>query len=215
MYIGRIVSVAMTGDGRLCAAYRVSSRSFPNRKAVVGARAVSIVPKEGHESDVLRNPYISYNCARVVCDGRVAVVTNGSQTDPVAEKMAMGMPARDALALSLLAMDYEKDDYSTPRVCAVADTRDGAGWLGVVRADGLDVRRMPLEPGKFFYVATYEENVPSETLGGAFEAGSAAEACRFMLGGGLFSQRTNPVTAVAAVASGEGFELATLDAVQG
>lgn len=215
MYIGRIVSVAMAADGRLCAAYRVSSRSFPNRKAVVGAKAISIVPKEGHESDVLKNPYISYNCARVMCDGAVAVVTNGSQTDPVAEKIGMGMPIRDALALSMLAMDFEKDDYSTPRICAVADKRDGSGWLGIVRKDGMDVRRMPLEAGQYFYVATYEENVVTTGLTGAFTAGSAEEACRFMLGGGVFAERTNPVTAVAAMARGEGFELATLDAAQG
>jgi IMP cyclohydrolase len=144
----------------------------------------------------------------------VAVVTNGSQTDPVAEKIAMGMPVRDALALSMLAMDFEKDDYSTPRICAVADRRDGSGWLGIVRKDGLDVRRMPLEPGKFFYVATYEENLVSAELTGAFTAGSAAEACQFMLNGGIFAERTNPVTAVAAMAAGDGFELATKDMPQ-
>ena len=77
------------------------------------------------------------------------------------------------------------------------------------------LRRMPLEAGQYFYVATYEENVVSSELTGAFTAGSAAEACGFMLGGGVFAERTNPVTAVAAMASGEGFELATLDAAQG
>ena len=30
MYVGRIVSVGKTKDGKLCAMYRVSSNSFPN-----------------------------------------------------------------------------------------------------------------------------------------------------------------------------------------
>jgi IMP cyclohydrolase len=199
----------------MCASYRVSSRSFPNRTAVVAQDKVSIVPKPGHETDVHKNPYIAYNCVRLVCDGQVAVVTNGSQTDPVAEKVAMGMPPRDALVLSLLSLDYEKDDYNTPRICAVADRRgDGAGWLGVVRDNGLSVRRMPLGAGKFFYVATYEENDVRDEQGGDYPAGNADEACAFILSSGVFAKRTNPVTAVAAVATDAAFELATQDATE-
>ncbi len=211
MYIGRIVSVAQTTDGRVCASYRVSSRSFPNRKAVVGEKAVSIVPKEGHEDDVRQNVYISYNCARVVSDHQVAVVTNGSQTDPVAEKIDMGMPIRDALALSLLALDFEKDSYHTPRICAVADRRDHSGWLAIVRHDGLEVSKMPLQAGRYFYVATYEENTLSPSQSGDYAATSAEDACDFLFSGGIFAGRTNPVTAVAAMAVEQGFELATKD----
>ncbi len=212
MYIGRIVSVALTSDGRLCGAYRVSSRSFPNRTAVIKPDAVSIIPKPGFESDVQRNPYIAYNCARVVCGGQVAVVTNGSQTDPIAEKMASGMSARDALVLSSLALDYEKDSYNTPRVSAVVDKRSNSGWLGIVRHDGLEVRQMPLTPGTFFYVATYEENTISTNFGGAYDAGNATAACDFILGKGVFAERENAVTAVAAMATSEGFELVAKDA---
>lgn len=213
MYIGRIVSVAMTADGRLCASYRVSSRSFPNRTAVVKPDMVSIVPKAGFETDVQKNPYIAYNCARIVCDGQVAVVTNGSQSDAIAEKMALGMAARDALAFTMLALDYEKDSYNTPRVSAVVDKRgSGSGWLGVVRHDGLEVRQMPLAPGRFFFVATYEENSPADSQSGAYDATSAEEACAFILGKGVFAERTNPVTAVAAMATAAGFGLAVKDA---
>ncbi len=212
MYIGRIVCVAITKDGNLTASYRVSSRSFPNRTAVVKENTVSIVPVEGHEADVQKNPYIAYNCVRIVCEGQVAVVTNGSQTDPIAEKMDAGMPARDALVLSTLALDYEKDDYNTPRVSAVVDRVTGSGWLGIVRHDGLEVRQMPLEAGRFFYVATYEENTVSDKLTGTYEAKNATEACEFILGKGVFADRTNPVTGVAAMANEDGFDLATKDA---
>ncbi len=213
MYIGRIVCIAMTADGRLCASYRVSSRSFPNRKSVIAESGdkISIIPKEGHEGDIHRNPYIAYNCVRLVQNGQVAIATNGSQTDPIAEKIAMGMPVRDALALSSLAMDYEKDDYNTPRVSAVADKRDGSGWLAVVREDGLDVRRMPLEAGKYFYVATYEENTVSPHQSGAYDGTSADDACDFVLGRGVFAEREKPITAAAAIAADSGFEIACKD----
>ena len=212
MYIGRIACVGMTTDGRLCASYRVSSRSFPNRTAVIGADKVSIIPKEGHEGDMLKNPYIAYNCVRLVCKWEVAVVTNGSQTDPIAEKIALGVPPRDAIVGVSLALDYEKDQYNTPRVSAVADKRDGTGWLGVVRDDGLEVREMPLEPGTFFYVATYEESSISEAQGGTYPANTATEACEFILGGGVFADREKPITAVAAMGADDGYELVVMDA---
>lgn len=211
MYIGRIVSVLQTADGRLGAAYRVSSRSFPNRTAVPGDAKVSIIPKAGHEADIQKNPYIAYNCVRIVCGEQVAVVTNGSQTDPIAEKMAQGLPARDALASVHLALDFEKDDYNTPRISAVVDKRDGSGWLATVREDGLEVRKMPLAPGRFFYVATYEENAIGATQGGETTADNAEAACDFVLGGGIFAERTNPVTGVAAIAQRNGFELCAKD----
>ncbi len=210
-YLGRIVAVAVTPSGRAAALYRVSSRSFPNRYANVSAdrKCVSIVPKPGHETDIAKNPYIAYNCARLVA-GK-AVLANGSQTDPVAEKIAMGMPVRDAVALSLLAMDYEKDDYSTPRIVAVADPAAKTGWLGSVRKNGLDVREFPLEPGKILHVSTYGHDVPMAERVSPFAAETAEAACRFILGEGVFANFTNPVTAVAAVAEGDGFALAAMD----
>lgn len=211
MYIGRIVMVGQTESGNLAGVYRVSSRSFPNRTAAVRDDKVSIIPKPGHEGDIHKNPYIAYNCVRLVCNGGAAVVTNGSHTDPIAEKIALGMPVRDALVISSLALDYEKDDYNTPRISAVADTRDGTGWLATVRDDGLEVRRVPLEPGRFFYVATYEENTICDEQSGTFSASDPADCCDFILGEGVFAERKNPVTAVAAVATGDGFALHAKD----
>lgn len=214
MYVGRIVCVARAMDGRLCAAYRVSSRSFPNRTALVHTDKVSIVPKPGHEADVQKNPYIAYNCVRLVADARVAVVTNGSQTDPIAEKIALGMPVRDALAVVSLTMDFEKDQYDTPRISAVVDCRDDSAWLGVIRRDGIEVRGIELPAGRYAYVATYEENTLARAHQGDFTPKSAQDACAFMLRGGIFKDRSNPVSAVAAFVSAHGFELAAQDATE-
>lgn len=212
MYVGRIVSVARTNDGRLCGAYRVSSRSFPNRSAVVGENKVSIVPKPGHGGDVMKNPYIAYNCVRIVRNGDVAVVTNGSQTDVIADKIENGMPVLDAVAMASLMLDYEKDAYNTPRISAVVDKSIGAGWLGVVRHDGLQVERIPLEFGRIYYIATYEENTVCGARCVEFNAGSAEEVCNFILGESVFAERTNPVTAVAAMAADYSFQLTAKDA---
>ena len=113
MYLGRIVAIGMTPAGKAAAMYRVSSRSFPNREAVLIGGQVAILPRAGFESDLRKNPYISYNCIRIA--GEWAVATNGSQTDPIVEKIAMGIPPRDAISLGLLAMDYEKDSLDRMR----------------------------------------------------------------------------------------------------
>ncbi len=215
MYVGRIVSVALTRDGRMCAMYRVSSRSFPERTTVLTHNRVSIVPKPGHEADIHKNPYIAYNCIRIVEDGNVAVVTNGGHTDPIAEKIQAGTSPRDALALTLLALDYEHDDYKTPRIAAVLDRRNGgAAWLGTVRHDGLEVCQMPNKPGHYHYVATYEENTIDNDYSGPFDVKTCADACDFILRGGVFAQRSNAVTAVAVMSDLGGFDLLSKDATE-
>jgi IMP cyclohydrolase len=210
MYVGRLVAVGRTPEGKAAAIYRVSSRSFPNRTAVRTERGVAIVPKPGFEGDVHKNPYIAYNCCRAA--GSTIVVTNGSQTDPIAEKIAAGTPARDALVGSLIALDYEKDSYNTPRIAAVIEAGAEAGWLGVVRHDGLNCRRFQIEPGRCFYVATYEHNDCREIYTETLAAATAEHACRAIIEAGVFGKMTHAVTGVAAVEGANGqFELATYE----
>ena len=207
MYLGRIVAIGMTADRRAAAMYRVSSRSFPNRQAVLNNGNIAIMPRPGFESDLAKNPYITYNCVRLA--GNWAVASNGSQTDPIVEKIAMGMPVRDAMALGLLAMDYEKDSLDTPRIVAAVDRTRPVGFLGIVRKDALIVREFELEPGKAYYLSTYEKNRPClHNVDDAFTAADAAAACSYVIGKGVFADFTHPVTAACAVASGDGFELA-------
>ena len=54
----------------------------------------------------------------------IAIISNGSQTNPIADKIAIGMNIRDAMAYSLITMDYEKDDYNTPRIAAAVTATD-------------------------------------------------------------------------------------------
>jgi IMP cyclohydrolase len=208
MYVGRIVAVGRTEEGRNAVMYRVSSRSFPNRRTVRTSRGLAVVPIEGHEKDIFKNPYIAYNAVRLA--GDAAVATNGSQTDPIAEKIASGMSIRDALVESLLVLDYEKDDFKTPRI-AVAVARGAAeGWAGIVRHDGLHVRSFRLLAGKAFYFATYEVSDPREQYVSDFRAASADDAARWIVSGGKFAEFDKPVCSAAALETADGFDLAGL-----
>lgn len=211
MYIGRIVAAGMTRSGKAAVGYRVSSRSFPNRTASLLDDKVSIIPRKGHESDLAKNPYIAYNCLRL--SGNIALVTNGSQTDPIIEKITMGMNLRDAFALPMLAMDYEKDSLDTPRVSAAVDAEKGIAMLGVVRKDAILVREFKLEPGKIFYLSTYEKNSPCpRNCDEAFDVANASELCEYVIAGGVFADFEKPVTAASALWTGNGYELAVKDA---
>ena len=150
MYVGRFLVVAPGFAG-----YRVSSRSFPNRKTVERDGAVTVLPTE--DAPPTDNPYVSYNCVQVVegvAGDDLAVVGNGSHVDPIAEKVERGYPARDALVLSLLALDFEKDDYDTPRIAAVVGAE--TAFVGTVRRDALLVEEVDAPT----LVATYEADSP-------------------------------------------------------
>jgi IMP cyclohydrolase len=123
--------------------------------------------------DLEKSPYISYNCIKLAKGA--AVVTNGSHTDPIMEKIAMGYPTRDALALSLLAMDYEKDSLNTPRIAAALS--DGRADLGIVTKDGINVSDFPLVENECLMVATYEKTVFSRLI---LEATSAQDVAKKM-----------------------------------
>jgi IMP cyclohydrolase len=212
MYVGRIVAVGKTMEDRLVAMYRVSSRSFPNRRAAIIGQTISIVPKEGFESDIYKNPYISYNCLRIT--DTFAIVGNGSHTDPIAEKLGSGMRMRDAMVSVLSGLDYEHDDYKTPRIAAIIDKRSRICALGTIRSDALLVKEINLDKGEINYVATYEHNYPDKLFRDTgFTISSSEEACEYILGKGAFADLERPVVAGCAIEEGASFSIAAKDTV--
>ena len=207
MYVGRIVAVGKNKVGANALMYRVSSRSFPNRQAINLDGKLAIVPRPGFESDVTKNPYIAYNALRLTDDW--AIATNGTHTDPITEKIGLGMPVRDSLAISMLALDYEKDDFNTPRVAAVVPRSGDTGWLAIVKKSGLIVEEVPLVPGQATYIATYEADHVRDTQVSDFDANTATEAASFSVSGGVFAGLEKPVTAAAALTNDTGFSLGT------
>lgn len=157
MYIGRFVILGKTNGGNWYLGYRVSSRSFPNRTIRTEEDHAVVIPTENAPpSD---NPYISYNCMRT--HQGVLVVSNGTHVDPIIDKVKIGYGLRDAMALSLLALDYEHDAYNTPRIAAGLDSETDQGYLGIVADDQLTVRSMEVPPDEAFLIATYEHTSPT------------------------------------------------------
>lgn len=207
MYLGRIVSIGRTNDGKNVAMYRVSSRSFPNRQTVKMGDKVAVMPRPGFEGDLQKNPYITYNCVRIT--GDYAVVSNGSQTDPIAEKIASGMPVRDAMTLGLLALDYEHDSLDTPRIVGAVEMNGTRGFLGIIRKDAVLVREFELKNGQALYISTYEKNRPcNDNLDSAFDVADAEAACDYVISGGVFADFENPVAAACVVCSNGNFDIA-------
>jgi len=189
MYLGRFVVV-----GPDVAAYRVSSRSFPNREVREREDALTVGPTP--DAPEMDNPYVEYNCVRTTADGRQAVLGNGSHVDPITEKLELGYPARDALVSALFALDFEKDDYDTPRVAGVLDD-DGGAYVGIVRRDALLVREVA-EPT---LVSTYEKDAPEAFAFDAEDAAGAAAAAYDL-------EFEHAVCAAGVARDGDGFETA-------
>ncbi|KZX15504.1 IMP cyclohydrolase [Methanobrevibacter cuticularis] len=200
MYLGRIVSVGMNKEKKPFIAYRVSSRSFPNRMAKSFEDKAAIIPKEGYEKDIFENAYIAYNCVKVVND--VAIVSNGSHTDVIADKIAIGMNIKDALSLSLLAMDYEKDDYNTPRIAGVitsnTDESNYECYIGIITDSKLLVEKVKY--GAATFISTYECQSPEKV---SFTATNSKEAAKLILDEGEFKKFTNPVASVGSIFNGQ------------
>lgn len=194
MYVGRIVAVGRL-DGRCWAGYRVSSRSFPNRRAQVRGSSVLVSPV--NLQDLAKNPYIAYNCIRTSSD--VAVVANGTHCDTIIEKIDDGFSSFDAITLSLVAYGYERDELDTPRLAGAVE--GDRATLGIAMKGEFRVKEFLLEDGDAFMVATYERTGFESLAISGKDAGEIARAA-FDL------PYEKPVCSAAAFQGDKGFELA-------
>ena len=73
-------------------------------------------------------------------------ICHSRKDDVIADKIRVGMNIRDAMAYSLLTMDYEKDDYNTPRIAAVVtsttDEDEYECYIGIVNDNKLLVEEI-------------------------------------------------------------------------
>ncbi len=150
MYVGRFIAVGKT-EGTPFALYGVCSRSFPDRTVRTEEDRAHVVPRD---PETALNPYVTYTCVRIV--GETLVVTNGAQTDPIADRISRGEPERDAVIQVTFSMDYEHDEYDTPRISA-AVLPDGTCWLGKVGKDEVEFRRLEPENGEGYVLSVYGE----------------------------------------------------------
>lgn len=188
MYVGRIVAVGKTD--RPFVAYRVSSRSFPNRVARITPEGVAIQPLD--PSEIEKNPYIAYNCIRVSRSG--VVVSNGTHTDPIYRELEDGTSPIDALKTVLEKMGYERDQYNTPRIAGIV-TPD-KGYLGIIRDDGHEVTDFDLKDKSCKVICTYELNHIEDEYH-PFCGPSAIDAAKYVVHGGFFNTLEQPICSAA------------------
>lgn len=201
MYTGRICAVTRATNGAVLIGYRISSRSFGQRTITVRENVGSVVPIEGSEDASAQSGYVLYNCLRH--SDRSLVLGNGSHVDPLFHRIESGVPIRDAMASTLLGMDYEFDSLSTPRICIIVERNPERAWLGIVRRDGLVIEAQNLEVCKISYLTTYIEDRPKSTAFASItDAGSMARA---MFQAAPFSTMEYPVVSLGICMDQQGF----------
>lgn len=210
MYVGRIVCAGRTLGGSLALAYRVSSRSFPNRNAVQLGRSVQIVPRSGSPDALSDSPYIAYEC--LVWNERFAVASNGAHTRPIFERLQAGNAPRDAILSVLAGLDREFDGYDTPRICSLFDTATNALWFGSVTATALAVVPIEVERGEMAYVTTYGFPLPlTSQVDSNFGAASAEDICGHITRSSVFADFEKPICSAAVVTTDSDTRVATLN----
>eukprot|EP01037_Dinobryon_pediforme_P016248 gene16248-16427_t len=207
MYVGRIVGVGRTSFGKLAAVYRVSSRSFPNRNAEKTGKSVRIVPRPGSSDAASDSPYISYEA--IVWGERFAVVSNGSQTRPIFERLKAGNTPRDAISSVLMGLDREFDQYDTPRICGVIDMAANALWLGSITADSLVVIPITVSAGQLAFITTYNFPIPSNLqVDPSFVPLTGSESCRHIVGNSVFADFEKPIFSTSIIVDNSNIDIA-------
>lgn len=136
----------------------------------------------------------------MVWDGRFTVVSNGTHTRPIFERLKAGHSPRDAMAGVLMGLDREFDQHDTPRICGVFDAASDSLWLGSITATSLALMPLTVAAGQMAYVTTYERPLPSSSqVDGAFDPQRAAGICQHVVGGSIFADFDKAICAAATV----------------
>ena len=99
-------------------------------------------------------------------------------------------------------MDYEKDDYHTPRIAGVVTSTNKkdeyACYVGIANDKKLLVEEVPY--GEAVFISTYGSQVHDSV---EFSAKTSQEAAKFIFDEGTFANYKKPVTSCATVFDGE------------
>ena len=128
-YPGRGIVVGMPASGEsVYCAYFIMGRSENSRNRVLALDCDTLKTRPFDESKVKDPTLIIYNAMRRV--GDKVVLTNGDQTDTVAE----GLMAGEGFFASLSTRTFEPDAPNyTPRISALIDLKSGAFDMSILR----------------------------------------------------------------------------------
>jgi len=198
--------VGIPKHGGIAAAYRLASRSFPNRKIEVKGDSAKVTPIPGYEKAVDKNPYISYNCLRVINETSI-LIANGTHFDQIYKRINSGASAFHAITHVLAEMGPEQDTYKTPRIAGFASQ----AWLllGIITEKGLVVKSLYSKAGMGYYVATYQKTDPMKNLVKNFDARSADDVARLVHEGPNFKCFSYAIATTAALICGGRIEISS------
>jgi len=177
VYLGRVVGVGTNENTAPFGVYAVSGRSDMSKARIAEIMVAEIMDEgvvmigpygELSEAQQKQRALIFYNAVKVDNDTGIAVISNGKQTDPIAEEPTPTDSPDDyalGIGLGLLKLGgAEPDKYRTPRIAGIVDMAGNAA-LGIVTAEGL-VSAMSSIPADNGYVSTYKGNpqVPDEVV---------------------------------------------------
>ena len=116
-YVGRGIAVGLTADGKkAAAAYFIMGRSANSRNRIFSVDGETVTTRPFDESKVEDPSLIIYAAIRRV--GDTLIVTNGDQTDTIAEGLEKGLD----FASSLRSRAFEPDAPNfTPRISAALE----------------------------------------------------------------------------------------------
>lgn len=185
-YPGRGLVLGRSADGDVIAAYFIMGRSTNSRNRIF-SRTADGIRTEAHDPALLADPsLIIYHPVRDTKDG--LVLTNGDQTDTIADAIASGGSFESAL----FTRTFEPDAPNfTPRISAIlaADGSYKLASLRSVNGDGSKTCRAfweypAAEKGCGHFLHTYAADgnpLPSFSVDPeevTLPGGSAAEICR-------------------------------------
>jgi len=197
MYVGRLLTVGAPKSGGILAGYRLASRSFPNRKFVIGKDFVRVEPIKGYEANTAKSPFTIYTCLRA-WDGNSLLVANGAHLDNIYTVLRSGITPVRAISKVLAELGPEEDAYKTPRIVGYATPDELT--IGIIMEKSITVKSFPVEAGKAYYVATYIKTDPIKNVVRNFDAKSALIAARMLYDGPFFKKFTHGICTVAALA---------------
>ena len=166
-YAGRGIVIGKTEDGKKAAvAYFIMGRSENSRNRIF-SRTDDGIKTEAYDVSKVKDPsLIIYNAVRKV--GNNVIVTNGDQTDTVADFIAAGKSFYDALA----TRRFEPDEPNyTPRISAIINA-DGTFEMSILKhKDGRCLREFfcyeGCDEGKGYFISTYQgDGNPLPTFAG-------------------------------------------------
>ncbi len=158
------------------------------------------------------SPYIAYEC--LIWNSRFAVVSNGTHTGPIYERLKAGNAPRDAIVSVLVGLDREFDQHDTPRICGLVDLAENRLWLGSITATSLSVIPIEAWPGQLAYITTYEFPLPrTEQIDQDFDAVDPNTVCSHITRESVFSQFEKPVCAASWIGSASGHKTAAFNSI--